>query len=838
MSEKNQAHDPDLDETRDWLAALDGVLQHGGEERAVYLLKQLLYQLRKKGAVMPFTAETDYINTIAPAEEPVFPGNLQIERQLKSINRWNAMAMVVNANKNTPGIGGHISTFASAATLYEVGFNHFFRPRKKGHPGDLVYYQGHASPGIYARAYLEGRLSEDDLKKFRRELSPDKGRGLPSYPHPRLMPDFWQFPTVSMGLGPIGAIYQARFMRYMQHRGLLEPKDAKVWAFLGDGECDEPETLGGIRLAAREKLDNLIFVVNCNLQRLDGPVRGNGKIIQELEGIFRGAGWNVLKVIWGSNWDPLFDEDKDQVLREIMMETVDGEYQKLSSNVDGEYIREHFFNKKPGGKKLVEHMSDEEILQLRRGGHDPKKVFSAYRRAVDSEGRPTVILAKTVKGYGLGYAGQGKNVAHNTKKLDEKAVLEFRTRFGVPLSDDDAKALKFFRPAEDSPEMKYLKKRREILGDSVPVRHEDADALPQPDEKHFDKLYAGSNDREVSTTMGLVTLLSSLMNDKDIGKNVVPIVPDEARTFGMEGLFKKFGIYSDKGQLYEPVDQDSLTPYREAKDGQIIEEGLSESGAIASFIAAGTSWSTFGQNMLPFYIYYSMFGFQRVGDQIWAAMDMKTKGFLVGAVAGRTTLNGEGLQHEDGHSHLLMSMVPDCLSYDPAFAYELAVIVRDGIQRMVVNNEPIFYHLTVYNEAYEQPAKPKGDEVDEGILRGLYRLQKSRKRGKTQVHLLGSGSILRESVRAAEILEKSFGINTDVWSATSYNRLRTEALEIENWNRLNPTKKTKKSYLESTLESQNGVFVAASDYVKALPHGISPWVPGGLVSLGTDGWGM
>ena len=769
---------------------------------------------------------TPYINTIPVSQQPPYPGDRELERRIKSYIRWNAMAMVVNANREHPGLGGHISTFASSATLYEVGFNHFFR----GH--DLVYFQGHASPGIYARAFLEGRLDERHLRNFRQELA--SGGGLSSYPHPYLMPEFWQFPTVSMGLGPILSIYQARFNRYMKARGFLKGDEPKVWCFVGDGETDEPETLGALTLAAREQLDNLIWVVNCNLQRLDGPVRGNGKIIQELETAFRGAGWNVIKVIWGSAWDPLLAADKSGKLVQRMAEAVDGEYQKYSVE-RGSYIRKHFFGKYPELLELVNHLTDDQLRKLNRGGHDPVKVYAAYQAAVEHTGQPTVILAKTVKGYGLGEAGEGRNISHQQKKLNEKELREFRVRFGIPISDEDVVNTPFYRPAPDSPEIRYLQERRRQLGGTLPQRRLTAPALPAPPLDAFGELLKGSGQLEVSTTMSFVRLLSLLLRDKKLGRQIVPIIPDEARTFGMDALFREVGIYSQKGQLYEPVDSQQLLYYKEAADGQILEEGITEAGAMSSFIAAGTAYASHGQPMIPFFIYYSMFGFQRIGDLMWLAGDIMAKGFLLGATAGRTTLNGEGLQHEDGHSHLIASTIPNLLAYDPAFAYEIAVIIQDGIRRMYEAGENIFYYLTLHNENYAMPAMPAG--VEAGILNGLYRFQPGPAGKKHKAHLFGSGALIRSALKAQEILAERYDVSADVWSATSYKRLRNEALAAQRWNRLHPTAPPRQSYLEQTLAGEKGVFVAVSDYMKIVPEQIAQWVPGGLTVLGTDGFG-
>jgi len=832
MNDSNKDLEIREQETKEWLYSLDYVLEHGGPERVTEILHQLQIRAHKAGVKIPFTANTPYINTIPREKQPPFPGNREIERRIKSIIRWNAMAMVVKANKLESGIGGHISTYASAATLYEVGFNHFFRGKGEDYDGDQIYFQGHASPGIYARAFVEGRLTIEQLENFRRELNP-KG-GLSSYPHPWLMPNFWEFPTVSMGLGPIMAIYQARFNRYLEDRG-LKKSGGRVWAFLGDGETDEPEALGAITLAAREKLDNLIFVINCNLQRLDGPVRGNGKIIQELEAAFRGAGWNVIKVIWGTDWDPLLNKDTDGKLVKRMSEVVDGDYQKYSVE-SGEYIRDHFFGKDLDVLKMVEKMTDEQLQKMKRGGHDPEKVFAAFKTATEHVGQPTVILAKTIKGYGLGESGEGKNITHQQKKLNEDEMKEFRSRFGIPISDDDIANAPFFKPSEDSPEMQYLIARRQELGGFVPSRKSDVRPIKTPPEEIFEEFYKGTEGREVSTTMVFVRILAKLLKDKEIGKIVVPIVPDEARTFGMESLFRQVGIYSHVGQLYEPVDRDSLLYYKEAKNGQIFEEGITEAGSVSSFIAAGTAYATHGINMIPFFIYYSMFGMQRIGDFVWAAGDMRTKGFLLGGTAGRTTLNGEGLQHQDGHSHLLAYTLPNLVTYDPAFAYELAIIIRDGIKRMYEDKEDIFYYITVMNENYAMPEMPRN--VKEGIVKGMYKFKASdNKNAKMKAQLFGSGTIMNEVLKAAVILEKDYKVASDVWSITSYKELRRDALEVERWNLLNPNETQKVSYISKMLTNEDGVFVASSDYVKALPDSISKWFPRTLYSLGTDGFG-
>ncbi len=839
-------------ENREWLASLDYVLQSQGPDRVQELLRRLHVRACQHGVAAPFTANTPYINTIPAAEQPPYPGSREIERRIKSIIRWNAMAMVVRANREESGIGGHISSYASSATLLEVGFNHFFRARSEDHYGDAIYFQGHASPGIYARAFVEGRLSEVQLRNFRRELSEEGG--LSSYPHPRLMPDFWQFPTVSMGLAPIMAIYHARFNRYLQDRGLKDTSEQKVWVFLGDGEQDEPESLGAITLASRENLDNLIFVINCNLQRLDGPVRGNGKIIQELEAAFRGAGWNAIKVIWGSDWDPLLAADRDSVLIDRMEAVPDGQYQKYVVS-GGDYIRKDFFGSDPRMLEMVANYSDEQLRRLNRGGHDPAKVYAAYQAAVEHKGQPTVILAKTIKGYGLGEAGEGRNVTHQQKKLNEQELREFRSRFGIPVSDDDIDEMPFYRPPEDSQEMRYLRERREQLGGYVPQRRVCADPLREIPDALFEEFYAGSETREVATTMVFVHLLSKLMADPALGRYVVPIVPDEARTFGMEALFRRYGIYSHVGQTYEPVDRESLLYYKEAVDGQILEEGITEAGAMSSFIAASTAHTTHCVNMLPFFIFYSMFGFQRIGDLIWAAGDIQARGFLVGGTAGRTTLAGEGLQHQDGHSHLLAYGLPSLRAYDPAFAYEIAVIVRDGLRRMFVEQENVMYYLTVMNEVYTMPPMPTG--VEEGILNGLYRFRAAgQTRGRPRAHLFGSGSIMNEVLQAQQLLEQDYGVAADVWSATSYRELYRNAIETERVRRLQcggagPAKgagtaasrraaskdAAGQSHLQTMLGAEKGVFVAASDYLKALPASIAPWVPGRLVCLGTDGFG-
>ncbi|MCB0213961.1 MAG: pyruvate dehydrogenase (acetyl-transferring), homodimeric type, partial [Anaerolineae bacterium] len=808
-------------ENSEWFESLDYVVNKSGLDRAERLLQELDAYAYEAGVRKPFTANTPYINTIPVEEQQPYPGKRDIERRIKSLIRWNAMAMVVRANRAEGSIGGHISTYASAATLYEVGFNHFFRAKDEEGDGDQIYFQGHASPGIYARAYLEGRLTEMQLENFRRELAP--GGGLSSYPHPWLMPEFWEYPTVSMGLGPIMAIYHARFSRYLEDRGLKKHKGHKIWAFLGDGETDEPEALGAISLAAREKLDNLIFVINCNLQRLDGPVRGNGRVIQDLETIFRGAGWNVIKVIWGGDWDPILAQDHEGLLVKRFGEIVDGESQKFSV-AGGAYIREHLFGVDPRLMKMVEHLSDEKISRMRLGGHDPEKVYAAYKAAVENTGSPTVILARTIKGYGLGEAGEGKNITHQQKKLNEEEVREFRTRFGIPISDDDLAKAPFYRPPEDSRMMQYLHERRQVLGGYVPSRNRKSQAvLKTPDEKLFEEFYDGTGDREVSTTMAFVRVLTKLLRDKEVGDLIVPIVPDEARTFGMEALFRQCGIYAHTGQLYEPVDSDSLLYYKEARDGQILEEGITEAGAMSSFIAAGTAYSTHGINNIPFFIYYSMFGLQRVGDLVWAAADLRTRGFLVGATAGRTTLAGEGLQHQDGHSHVLASTIPTLMAYDPAFAYEIAVIVRDGIRRMYEEQESVFYYLTVENENYAQPKMGEDREaIKEGILKGMYKYKTSQiKKPKMRAQLFGSGSILNEVLKAQQVLEEDYNVAADVWSVTSYKQLRSDALNVERWNLLHPNEEPQESYISQCLKDQQGVFVASSDYMKVLPDSIA-----------------
>jgi pyruvate dehydrogenase E1 component len=824
-------HPSELDE---WCESLDDVLHRYGPDQLRELLVTLQERAYLRGVSMPFTANTPYVNTIPLDAQARYPGNLEIERRIKSIIRWNAMAMVVRANRESDGIGGHISTYASCATLYEVGFNHFFHARTNDHTGDLVYFQGHASPGVYARAFLEGRLTKEHLERFRREAS--RGSGLSSYPHPWLMPDFWQFPTVSMGLGPITAIYQARFLRYMEHRGLLDTSKSHVWAFLGDGEVDEPETLGALTLASRERLDNLIFVINCNLQRLDGPVRGNGKIIQELEAAFRGAGWNCIKVVWGGSWDSLLDADDDGLLVKRMGEVIDGQYQKYKVS-SGKYIREHFFGVTPEVRKMVEHLTDEQIWKLRRGGHDPEKVYAAYKAAFEHEGAPTVILAKTVKGYGLGEAGEGRNVAHNVKKANEEELREFRARFAIPIGDDDLKETPFYKLSAESPEQQYLLQRRQALGGFLPARNPNDEALDIPPLESFSRLLKGSRGKPASSTAAFTQLLGTLLKDKNIGKRIVPIIPDEARTFGMEGLFRQCGIYARTGQLYEPVDANQVMYYKEARDGQILEEGINEAGAMSSFIAAGTAYGNLGTNMIPFYIFYSMFGFQRVGDLIWCAADSRAKGFLIGGTSGRTTLNGEGLQHQDGHSQLIATTVPTLMAYDPAFAYELAVIIQDGLRRMFGEGEQLFYYISVYNGTYPMPEMPA--DCENGILKGMYRISSTENDEKQgdRPQLFGSGPILLEVERAQRILAEQFGIGTDVWSVTSYSELARDAHSVERWNRLHPLQQPRRSFLERTLKDCKGPFIAAGDNVRLVPEQIRQWLSKAYFTLGTDGFG-
>nr|WP_231691266.1 pyruvate dehydrogenase (acetyl-transferring), homodimeric type [Aureliella helgolandensis] len=827
---------PDTDpaETAEWLSSLEYVLKSKGADRVKFLLKSLDTRARSEGVDVPLEVNTPYINTIPVHKQPPYPGNRELERRIKSVIRWNAMAMVQRANKKFDGLGGHISTFASSATLYEVAFNHFFRGRgESGYDGDIIYFQGHASPGMYSRAFMEGRLSVENLEHFRRELREQKG--LSSYPHPWLMPEFWEFPTVSMGLGPLMAIYQARFNEYLRDRGIKDTSNQRVWAFLGDGECDEPETLGALHLAARERLDNLTFVVNCNLQRLDGPVRGNSKIIQELEAVFRGSGWNVIKVVWGGDFDSLLEKDESGNLVQRMNEVVDGQYQKYTG-MPGSYIREHFFGKYPEVAELVANYSDEKLEKLKRGGHDPEKVFAAYKAAVEHKGQPTVILAKTIKGYGLGEAGEGRMVAHNQKKLNEQELLEFRSRFGIPISDAEVASAPFYKPPASSMEMKYLKERRDELGGPVPSRPSAIPTVKVPTLEDYSSFVKDSGGKEVSTTMGFVRLLSRLCKDKEIGKNIVPIVPDESRTFGMEGMFREVGIYAHAGQLYEPVDSNILSYYKEARDGQILEEGITEAGSMSSFNAAGTAYATHGVNMIPFYIYYSMFGFQRVGDLIWAASDMRAKGFLIGGTSGRTTLNGEGLQHQDGHSQLNAMAFPAIRAYDPAYAYETTVIVMDGLRRLYQEGETAIYYISVENENYEMPGLPEG--VEEGIIQGIYKLKSQEvKDAKARVQLFGTGPILRSVLKAQELLAERYQIASDVWSVTSYTQLRRDAQSCERWNMLHPTEKPKQSYIEKTLKGIEGPFVAASDHVRAVPEQLQRYIPGDYFVLGTDGMG-
>jgi len=820
-------------ETREWIDSMEYVLRHEGQDRARQLLADLGLHVTMSGVKIPWSATTPYVNTISAEDQPTFPGSQELERRIKSLIRWNALAMVVKANKKEEGIGGHISTYASAATLYEVGYNHFFHGKGEGTDGDIVYIQGHACPGVYARAFLLGRLTTKQLDNFRRELA--EGGGLSSYPHPWLMPDFWEFPTVSMGLGPIMSIYQARFNRYLEDRGLKRPSNMKVWAFLGDGETDEAEALGAITLASREKLDNLIWVVNCNLQRLDGPVRGNGHIVQELEAAFRGAGWNVIKVLWGSDWDALFAADHEGLLTKRLGEIVDGEYQKFTVE-SGAFIRKHIFGGDPRLLKMVEHMSDEQLKRMRLGGHDPLKVYAAYKTAVSHKGGPTVILARTVKGYGLGEAGEGKNITHQQKKLNEDELRAFRSRFGIPISDEDISKAAFYKPPDDSPELQYLKKRRQELGGYLPKRAVRSKPITPPADDLFAEFNKGTEGRKVSTTMAFVRMLAKLLRDEKWGHLVVPIIPDEARTFGMEALFRQVGIYSHVGQLYEPVDMDTLLYYKEATNGQILEEGITEAGSMSSFIAAGTAYATHGINTIPFFIYYSMFGFQRVGDLCWAAGDIRARGFMLGGTSGRTTLNGEGLQHQDGHSHLLAYPVPNLMCYDPAYAYELAVIIQDGMKRMYQDEESLFYYLTVMNEGYEHPPMPEGSRA--GILKGMYLLRKSdAKETKLRAQLLGSGAILPHVVEAQKILAEKYGVAADVWSVTSYKELYKDGTSAERWNMLHPADKPQVPYIAQCLANAEGPVIAASDYVKTLPLSVGRWLPRGLHALGTDGFG-
>jgi pyruvate dehydrogenase E1 component len=823
--------DIDAIETKEWLDALESVVRHNGKERAAHLLKTLSESAVNKGIEQPSSIQTPYRNTIPVEKEVTSPGDRKLERKIRSIVRWNAMAMVMKANDNDDGLGGHIASFASSATLYDVGFNHFFRGNEGELPGDLIYFQGHVSPGMYARSYVEGRLDEKHLDNFRREVD---GGGLSSYPHPWLMPDYWQFPTVSMGLGPIKAIYQARFVRYIEARGMVPASDRKVWAFLGDGECDEPESLGAISLAAREKLDNLIFVINCNLQRLDGPVRGNGKIVQELEGVFRGAGWNVVKVLWGSNWDPLLKKDKTGLLQKRMDEVVDGEMQNYKAN-GGAYTREHFFGKYPELLELVKDMSDDEILHLARGGHDGHKVYNAYQQAVNTKGQPTVILAQTVKGYGMGSSGEAINKTHSVKSLDIENLKRFRDRFELPITDEDLPKLPYYRPPEDSPEMQYLRARRTQLHGYLPSRKADFDALVTPGLEAFAAQLKSTGEREISTTMSFVRILSSLVKDKVIGKNIVPIVPDEARTFGMEGMFKTIGIYSSEGQKYVPHDAGQMMSYHETSTGQILEEGINEAGSMSSWIAAATSYSNHGVPMIPFYIYYSMFGFQRIGDLAWAAGDSQARGFMLGATAGRTTLNGEGLQHQDGHSHVLANTIPNCRTYDPTYAYELAVVIQDGMKRMYHDKENCFYYITLMNENYQHPEIPEGAE--EGIIKGMYLLEQGKSKKKNRVQLMGAGTILREVRAAAEILRSDFDVEADVWSVTSVNELTRDGQRAQRWNMLHPTDAPRKPYIVQQLEGRDGPVIIATDHLKTYSEQLRAFIPNDYTVLGTEGFG-
>jgi pyruvate dehydrogenase E1 component len=828
------AEDYDPAETSEWVESLDSVVEHTGPDRARFLLNRVIEGARRHGVRPDLPLNTDYVNTIGRAEEPEYPGDVELERRIRRIIRWNAVAMVHRANKHFDGIGGHISTYASSATLYEVGFNHFFRGKDGEGTGDQIFYQGHASPGIYSRAFLEGRIAPEALDRFRREVQ--RGSGLSSYPHPRLMPGIWEFPTVSMGIGPISALFQARFNRYLHSRGLVDTSNSRVWCFIGDGECDEPETLGLISMAARERLDNLVFVINCNLQRLDGPVRGNGKIIQELESTFRGAGWNVVKVIWGPEWDDVLERDQEGLLRQRLNEVVDGQFQRYTA-ATGDYIRKDLFGTDPRLLSLVEHLSDEQIRGMRRGGHSYHKVYAAYRRATETKGRPTVVLAHTVKGWSLGEGFEGVNVTHQKKKLQLEELRSFRDLLELPISDDKLDEAPFFHPGMDSPEVQYVMERRRELGGPLPKRRTQVSVpLELPPDSVFDEFYRGMDKGQASTTMVFARLLSKLLRDKTIGKRVVPIIPDEARTFGMDALFSQVGIYASQGQLYEPIDKGKLLYYREAKDGQVLQEGISEAGAMASFAAAGTAYSVHDQPMIPFYIYYSMFGFQRVGDQIWAATDQMARGFLLGATAGRTTLNGEGLQHEDGHSHLLASAYPGVRAYDVAYAYELAVIVRDGLRRMFVDGERQLYYLTLHNEDYSMPAMPDG--AAEGILKGIYRYNTATQRRANHVQLFGSGPMMNLALQAQQILAERYDVSADVWGVTSYTLLRADALSAERHNRLHPEAEPRVAYLTQVMKGVAGPFIACSDYVKTMPDMIGRWLPGTLVPLGTDGFGM
>jgi len=822
--------DNDIQETQEWLESLNSVIEANGTERAHFLIEMMIDQARRSGSNLPYNATTAYVNTIPTHLQQRHPGNPDMERRIRALIRWNAVMTVLRANMKSPGIGGHIASFQSSATLYDVGFNHFFRAANDKFDGDLIYFQGHSSPGIYARAYLEGRISEEELDNFRMETG---GNGLSSYPHPWLMPDFWQFPTVSMGLGPIMGIYQARFLKYLHNRGIADTSDRKVWVFCGDGEMDEPESQGAISLAAREKLDNLIFVVNCNLQRLDGPVRGNGKIIQELESNFRGSGWNVLKVIWGSYWDPLFGMDKEGFLKKRMEECVDGEFQNFKAK-GGAYTREYFFGKYPELKEMVAAMSDSDIWRLNRGGHDPHKVFAAYAAAVAHKDQPSIVLAKTVKGYGMGDAGEGQNITHQQKSMDIESLKAFRSRFDLPISDQDVENLSYYKPAKDSPEIQYMMERRKELGGYVPARRRKGNELKVPKMDALSNMTVSTGDREISTTMAFVRILSTLLRDKELGKYIVPIVPDEARTFGMEGMFRQLGIYSSVGQLYEPQDSDQVMFYKEQKDGQILEEGINEAGSFSSWIASATSYSNTGIQTIPFYIFYSMFGFQRIGDLAWAAGDSRARGFLLGATAGRTTLNGEGLQHEDGHSHLQSATIPNCVSYDPCFSYELAVIIQHGLVRMIENQEDIYFYITLMNENYRHPDMPKG--IEQGIVDGIYNFSMSKLKGP-KVQLMGSGVILREVIEAANILEKDFNVAADIFSVTSFTELRRNALAVERWNRINPDKKEKISIIQTVIQDEDSPIIASTDYMKSFPEQISRFLKNAFIALGTDGYG-
>ena len=822
--------DSDIQETQEWIESLNSVIETEGTERAHFLIEMLIDQARRSGSNLPYNATTAYVNTIPSHLQQRHPGNPDMERRIRALIRWNAIMTVLRANIKSPGVGGHIASFQSAATLYDVGFNHFFRAASKDFGGDLVFFQGHSSPGIYARAFLEGRINESQLDNFRMETN---GNGLSSYPHPWLMPEFWQFPTVSMGLGPIMGIYQARYLKYLHDRGIADTSDRKVWVFCGDGEMDEPESLGAISLASRENLDNLIFVVNCNLQRLDGPVRGNGKIIQELESDFRGSGWNVLKVVWGSYWDPLFAMDKDGLLKKRMEECVDGEYQNFKAK-GGAYTREHFFGKYPELTEMVSAMSDSDIWRLNRGGHDPHKVYAAYAAATSHKGQPSVVLAKTVKGYGMGDAGEGQNITHQQKSMDVEALKTFRSRFDLPISDKEVENLSFYKPPANSPEIQYMEERRKSLGGYLPTRKRKGNILKVPELSAFSSVLTSTGERQISTTMAFVRILSTLVKDSEIGKYVVPIVPDEARTFGMEGMFRQLGIYSSIGQLYEPQDSDQVMFYKEQKDGQILEEGINEAGSFSSWIAAATSYSTTGIQTIPFYIFYSMFGFQRIGDLAWAAGDSRARGFLLGATAGRTTLNGEGLQHEDGHSHLISATIPNCVSYDPCFAYELAVIIQNGLERMIQNQEDVYYYITIMNENYQHPDMPKN--IEKNIIQGIYKFSESKLKAP-KIQLMGSGVILREVIEAAKMLESEWKVSADIYSVTSFTELRREALDNERWNILNPDKKQKVSIIQEIISDQESPIVASTDYMKLYAEQIANFIPNKFISLGTDGYG-